>query len=392
MVPGAPWFAQYAEWTLGSLRDILRTGNPYQATGFSNSEQSSASIPDSCTKKTIQGEEIWHRCNPSLIKEWQVAQKLFPLWAVLRRRKSICDCSGEAPQPPWEGCQAWAPFLWTDQRGWQNPVMGGSSAAAPHGSIACKPGQDHCPWHSWVSRQEELEITRCSKMRRTQSLAPFRGPLPVFILSWGMKVSVGEGGISYTGWLVDIYIIISAQFYFRRNLTKCSLNFSLLGITEFPVLLLKLCAEESNCGQGGMSGSGSCACTSRIAAAVVVAAPQGSKLGVTAGESPRIRLSILFSRVSPGEAELSPENAEDDVHGDSTRDMDQGSRFLPDCASLVCGTNALYTLKYALLFSASGFMQTGIFTETESSTYLQNNHFRLCLKCSPFLLTMIFSV
>lgn len=287
MVPGAPWFSQYAEWTLGSLRDILRTGNPYQATGFSNSEQSSASIPDSCTKKTIQGEEIWHRCNPSLIKEWQVAQKLFPLWAVLRRRKSICDCSGEAPQPPWEGCQAWAPFLWTDQRGWQNPVMGGSSAAAPHGSIACKPGQDHCPWHSWVSRQEELEITRCSKMRRTQSLAPFRGPLPVFILSWGMKVSVGEGGISYTGWLVDIYIIISAQFYFRRNLTKCSLNFSLLGITEFPVLLLKLCAEESNCGQGGMSGSGSCACTSRIAAAVVVAAPQGSKLGVTAGESPQ---------------------------------------------------------------------------------------------------------
>lgn len=96
--------------------------------------------------------------------------------------------------------------------------------------------------------------------------------------------------------------------------------------------------------------------------------------------------------MSPGEAELSPENAEDDVHGDSTRDMEQGSRFLPDCASLVCGTNALYTLKYALLFSASGFMQTGIFTETESSTYLQNNHFRLCLKCSPFLLTMIFSV
>lgn len=76
----------------------------------------------------------------------------------------------------------------------------------------------------------------------------------------------------------------------------------------------------------------------------------------------------------------------------------QGSSFPLGCAVLLrrvtpkVALPLLCTLEHALLFSASGFMQTGIFTEIEGSTYLQNNHFKLCLKCSPFLLTMIFSV
>ena len=109
------------------------------------------------------------------------------------------------------------------------------------------------------------------------------------------------------------------------------------------------------------------------------------------------RLSTLLSTTSPGEAELLPEAAEEGFHGDSAGEMEQGSSFLPGCAVLLwCVTPKvslplLYTLKYALLlFSASGFMQTGIFSGIEGSTYLQNNHFRLHLKCSPFLLTMIF--
>lgn len=58
------------------------------------------------------------------------------------------------------------------------------------------------------------------------------------------------------------------------------------------------------------------------------------------------------------------------------------------CPALVCDPKGslllLYKLKHALFSSTAGFMQTHIFTEIEGSTYLQNNHFKLCLKCSLF--------
>lgn len=74
---------------------------------------------------------------------------------------------------------------------------------------------------------------------------------------------------------------------------------------------------------------------------------------------------------------------------------EQGSTFVPGCGVLLqCMTPNLsfpFTLKYELVFSACGFMQTRILLRLKAA-HLQNNHFRLCLKCSPFLLTMIFSV
>lgn len=60
------------------------------------------------------------------------------------------------------------------------------------------------------------------------------------------------------------------------------------------------------------------------------------------------------------------------------------------CAVLVCdpkgSLHLLYKLKHALFSCTAGFMLTGIFTEIGGSIYLQNNHFRLCLKCSLFSL------
>lgn len=112
-------------------------------------------------------------------------------------------------------------------------------------------------------------------------------------------------------------------------------------------------------------------------------------------------LSSLLSTASPhrstSEAELLAEAAEEGFH-QGIREMEQGTGFLQ---SLAVGLWCVYSkvshpllcmLMYALLFSVSDIMQKGIFTEIEGSTYLQNNHFGLHLKYSPFLLTMIFSV
>lgn len=91
------------------------------------------------------------------------------------------------------------------------------------------------------------------------------------------------------------------------------------------------------------------------------------------------------------------EAAEEGFH-QGTREMEQGTGFLQGlavgiwCVYPKAAHLLLCMLMYALLFSVSDIMQKGIFTEIEGSTYLQNNHFRLHLKYSPFLLTMIFSV
>lgn len=108
-------------------------------------------------------------------------------------------------------------------------------------------------------------------------------------------------------------------------------------------------------------------------------------------------LSSLLSTASPnhstGEDELLAEAAEEGFH-QGIREMEQG--FLQSfavglwCVYPKASHPLLCMLMYALLFSVPDIMQKGIFTEIEGSTYLQNNHFRLHLKYSPFLLTMIF--
>lgn len=269
------------------------------------------------------------------------------------------------------------------EMGWQSQP----GVSQPCSSIACTQGKAHGILLSWASRgtarrswswhnvSKTLQTPKPGSLQRTPSV--FKS---CWSLSWGMTVVVMEEGICCTGWLVCIYIVA----LFSKKLGKAFPNGSLPWTTEFSFLFLKLGAEEGTWGLGDVPGR----CPHIVPCCALGIASPGKAghegKGMPGGDWVPFSPQHLLVRLS------CPLRHRGRICGDVMGRV-TGSRFLTCCAVLLwcvipkcVSLLLLYKLKHALFTSTASFMLTGIFSEIESSTYLQNNHFWLCLKCSLF--------
>lgn len=163
-------------------------------------------------------------------------------------------------------------------------------------------------------------------------------------------------------------------------MAKYSLNCSQMWTILSLFLLLKLGVKQGTCGHGGMSAAvhhGGCegGCPMKMPAGLLQTLATNWRRGQ--GRVPGAGPSTLFSQTSPylstNEARLLTEAAGKSFH-DGIREMEQGRDFdwsfavVLQCVPPKVSRLLHYLLKYALPFSVSAIMQTGIITEIEGSS------------------------